>query len=126
MITADQIVLHAIGDYILQSDWMANNKTKYGLAATVHGLTYSFPFLLLSPSRAAWMTIFLTHVIIDRWRLARYVVWLKNWLGPNKPWSECSVTGYPSDRPAWMAVWLMIFADNIIHICINGLALRYL
>jgi hypothetical protein len=105
---------------------MANNKTKYGLAATIHGFVYSLPFLLLGPSRAAFMAIFLTHVIIDRWRLARYVVWAKNWLGPNLPWLQCSRTGYPDDRPAWMSVWLMIIADNVLHIIINGLALRYL
>lgn len=26
--TADQLVAHAVGDYIIQSDWMAENKRK--------------------------------------------------------------------------------------------------
>lgn len=126
MITADQLVVHAVGDYILQSDWMAINKTKNLLPAVVHALVYSLPFCLFRPSLVAWMMIFGTHALIDRYRIARYVVWAKNWLGPNRPWGECSATGYPKDRPDWLTVWLLIAADNIIHVVINGLALRYL
>lgn len=126
MITADQLVAHAVGDYILQSDWMATEKTKQNAAAATHAITYTLPFLFLSPSPLALAVICGTHFAIDRWRLARYIVWAKNWLGPNKPWSECSATGYPSDRPPWLAVWLLIIADNILHVLINGLALKYL
>lgn len=126
MITADQLVCHAIGDYILQSDWMASEKTKRHFAAWIHALTYFLPFLALSPSWPAFAVIVTTHALIDRYRLARYIVWAKNWLGPNRPWSECVATGYPADRPAWLAVWLMIIADNILHVLINGAALRWL
>lgn len=129
MITADQIVVHSIGDYLTQSDWMANEKTKRWNPAFCHALVYSIPFLVFRPSPEAWLTIFGTHYLIDRYRLARYVVWAKNFLAPpgaNKPWSDCTGTGYPSERPAWLAVWLLIIADNILHIIINGAALRYL
>lgn len=126
MITSDQLLIHAIGDYILQSDWMATEKTKRFAPAAVHALVYSLGFLIFRPSLAAWLVICVSHFFIDRYRLARYVVWLKNWLGPNRPWAECFATGYPSDRPAWLAVWLLIIADNIMHVAINGLALRYL
>lgn len=44
----------------------------------------------------------------------------------NWPWRECKATGYPPDRPDWMTVWLMIVADNTLHLTINFLALRYL
>lgn len=156
MITADQLLCHAIGDYVIQSDWMANEKTKRSIAALLHVLTYAIPFLFLRPSWLALFIIVSTHFVIDRWRLARYVCWVKNFLSPRdtmalvqtpntsdfqsasgfineykiilwwKPWQECKATGYSSDRPAWLAVWLMIIADNIMHICINGLALKYL
>jgi hypothetical protein len=43
MITADQILIHAIGDYILQSDWMANEKTKRWFPAACHALVYQDP-----------------------------------------------------------------------------------
>lgn len=129
MITADQITVHAIGDYILQSDWMANEKTKRWFPAICHAVIYSLGFFLLQPSIPAWLTILGTHYLIDRYRLARYVVWAKNFIAPpksNKPWADCAGTGYPSARPPWLAVWLLIFADNIIHICINGAALKWL
>lgn len=126
MITADQLVAHAVGDYILQSDWMATEKTKRSLAAAVHALTYTLPFLFITRSPAALALICGTHFVIDRWRLARYVVWAKNWLGPNRPWAECVATGYPADRPAWLTVWLLIIADNTLHVLCNGLALAYL
>jgi hypothetical protein len=126
VITADQLVAHAVGDYILQSDWMATEKTKQNAAAAAHAFTYTLPFLFLTRSLAALAVICGTHFAIDRWRLARYVVWLKNWMGPNRPWSECVATGYPADRPAWLTVWLLIIADNTMHVLCNGLALRFL
>jgi hypothetical protein len=126
MITADQLVAHAVGDYLLQSDWMAQEKTKRTVAALAHVATYGLPFILLGASAWALMAIIASHFVIDRWRLARYVVWTKNWMGPNRPWAECSATGYPPDRPPFMAVWLLIIADNILHVICNGLALQYL
>lgn len=148
MFTADQLVLHAIGDYVIQSDWMANSKTKQSAAAAAHAITYSLPFLFLTRSPAALLVICVTHFVIDRWRLARYACWVKNFLGPrsipvtwreenpdktlelkyvrNYPWSQCSGTGYFKDRPAWMSVWLMIIADNVFHVICNGLAIRFL
>jgi len=57
-------------------------------------------------------------------------VWAKNWIAPlswmKAPWGQCIATGYPPERPPFLSVWLLIIADNIIHVVINGLALRYL
>lgn len=127
MITADQLVAHAVGDYIIQSDWMATEKTRRSLAAAVHAVTYAGPFLLLSPSLGAMLVIVASHFAIDRWRLARFVCWAKNlpWPGA-RPWSDCAATGYPSDRPPWLAVWLLIIADNTLHVLCNAAALRWL
>ena len=126
MITADQLVAHAVGDYLLQSDWMAKEKNKRTVAALAHVATYGLPFLLLRPSPAAYMAIVASHFVIDRWRLARFVVWAKNWMGPNRPWAECATTGSPPGASPLMAMWLMIIADNTIHALCNGLALTYL
>ena len=132
-----QLILHLIGDYVTQSDWMANNKRKNSVAAAFHALIYSLPFLLLSPSKLAFFTILWTHFLIDRFGLARYVVYAKNViLSPRLfavgdelgrwKWSNCSATGYPSDAPPWLAVWLLIAADNTMHLAINYAALRWL
>lgn len=125
MFTADQIVAHLIGDYIFQSHWMATEKTKQSLAAAVHAATYTLPFLFLTQSPLALAFILGTHFLIDRFRLARFVVWLKNGylfteIGP------ATATGYHNDVPPWLAVWLLIIADNTIHLICNGIALAYL
>jgi hypothetical protein len=83
------------------------------------------PFLLLGGARA-FLVIWSTHFLIDRFRLARFVVFAKNFLGwPWPKWADCSATGYPSARPAWLAVWLLIAADNTLHLGINYAALRW-
>ena len=85
MITANQLIVHAIGDYILQSDWMANQKTSRHLPCAVHAISYTLVFLLLTQSILALLAICITHFVIDRWRLARYICWAKNWLAPPAP-----------------------------------------
>ncbi|WP_418061720.1 DUF3307 domain-containing protein [Pimelobacter simplex] len=128
--TALGIVLaHLVGDYLIQSDWMALEKTKRWVPAIAHGLTYTLPYLLITQSIAALAVIAGTHIVIDHYRLARHVIWAKNLLSPKRyrhPWAECSGTGYHESRPAWMAVWLMIIADNTIHLVINAAAVWWL
>jgi hypothetical protein len=119
VITADQLVAHGVGDYLLQSDWMAQNKTKDSYAAATHAVAYAAPFLPLKPSKKALAAIVGTHFLIDRFRLARYVCWAKN--GAKGP---ITTTGYPESAPPWMATWLLIIADNLLHVLINGFALR--
>jgi len=122
------VLAHLVGDYLIQSDWMAVEKTKRWWPACVHALTYGLPYIAVTRSPAALAIIVGTHAVIDRYRLARHVVWAKNLLAPrgyNPPWRECSATGYPPDKPLWMSVWLMIICDNTMHVCINSLALTY-
>ena len=136
LVSADQLLAHVFGDYIFQSDWMAQNKTKRTLPAVAHVLTYAIPFILLLSFQGVpgvkqllpLLVILGTHLVIDRFRLARYLVWLKNWIAPtsNAPWSECAGTGYHKDVPPWMSVWLMIIVDNSLHVLINALALKFL
>lgn len=123
------LVAHLIGDYVFQSHWMASEKAKRWWPAIAHGLTYVLPFLIVTRSPLALLVIAGTHVVIDRYRLARHVCWAKNLLAPKayrRPWSECSATGYPPEVPAWLSVWLMIAADNAIHIAINTGAIVWL
>lgn len=161
--TVGQLLAHAVGDYLIQSDWMAIEKTRRSWPAVAHAVTYGLPFLLFRPSPAALAVIVVTHFVIDRWRLARYVVWAKNFLGPirkveyrwekpecgqwchlteapegfrrigrtvfatqNPTFAESRATGYPPAKPDFMAVWLMIIADNVLHVLVNGLALHCL
>ena len=144
----EQLILHLFGDYVTQSDWMASRKTTDSVAAAAHAIVYSLPFLFLGPSPLAFAVILSTHFLIDRFRLARYVCYAKNYLAPawtmeyrwvsetdtyvREPkhwwyrWVDCETTGYHKSRPDWLAVWLLIAADNTLHLAINHLALRFL
>ena len=120
------VLAHTLGDYLLQSDWMATKKTIAWCPAIVHGVTYGIPFLAITWNPWALAVIVGTHIVIDRFRLARYLVWVKNFIAPpgfNTDWDDCKETGYPSDRPVWLATILMIIADNTIHVVINSAAL---
>ncbi|WP_435601345.1 DUF3307 domain-containing protein [Streptomyces sp. C10-9-1] len=123
------LLAHLAGDYLLQSDWMAQEKTRRWWPAAAHALTYGLPFLLVTQSPAALAVIVATHAVIDRYRLARHLVWAKNFLAPRRywhPWATCQATGYHPDRPAWLAVWLLIIADNTMHLAINTAAVHWL
>jgi len=167
-VTADQILCHLVGDYILQSSWMASKKTSQSFPALVHAVFYSMPFavmlfLLRVPMSKSWIPLLVisgTHFIIDRFRLARYLCWGKDFIAPkilkvntsikvpnvivgrtetskvlewreegktylgrNYLWSMCSKTGYPDTNPVWLSTWLLIIADNTVHIAINALAI---
>jgi hypothetical protein len=79
LITGDQIIAHFVGDYILQSDWMVQQKSKKWSAAFIHVVFYSLPFLFLTTDPLVLAVIAGTHMLIDRWRLARHLIWIKNW-----------------------------------------------
>jgi hypothetical protein len=130
---------------------MAENKVKRWWPALAHAFVYSLGFLFLHPSCKCLLVILSTHYFIDRYRLARYVVFFKNqvfgnwfltgnelyfnrWkdtdkiksLGADVSYEGCHVTGYPAYVPKFLSFWLTTIVDNIIHITINALALRYL
>lgn len=137
----DQGVAHLLGDYVIQSDWMAAEKVTASLPAAAHAVSYAAAFVPLTRSWRALAVIGGTHFAIDRWRLARHVVWAKNQAAPARyryPRSHARATGYhPPDcppgadptscspgKPDWMAVWLMIVADNTLHLLLNRWALQ--
>lgn len=124
------LLAHLVGDYIIQSHWMATQKTSRWWPAIVHGVTYTIPYLFVTQSPMALLVIAGTHIVIDRYRLARHLMWFKNQLGPKEfrpSWVEAKINGgYAASTPAWMAVWLMIIADNTVHLIINTVAVIWL
>ena len=119
------VLAHLFGDYIIQTDRMAQRKTGSWLWAIMHAVTYSLPFMLLTHNVAALSVIMGSHALIDRYRLARFVVEFKNRL---TDWQTDfnTPTGYAADTPPWLAFWLLIITDNTLHLAINFAAVQYL
>jgi len=127
MFTADQLVAHLVGDFMLQNDWMAREKNHKSLACFVHVIVYTLPFLFITTNPATLLVIAGTHFIIDRWRINRFLIWSRNLFFPGRrPWSECSETGFNQELPLHLARLLYIAFDSALHILINGLAIYYL
>lgn len=139
------LLCHLVGDYFLQSDWMALNKTKRTLPCVLHVLLYTVPFAgMMAAGLLPWKPWALavicgTHFLIDRTYPARYLCYVKNFMAPKSwwyPWKDAQATGYligdalklgdPRAKPAFIAVWLMIIVDNTLHVAINYAALRWL
>lgn len=131
-----QLFLHAIGDYLVQNDWMALNKKlrtwKGELACQIHCITYSLPFLFIASWKAV-LLIYISHYIIDRFNLVGYYLAIKNNVrhkGENINGRffkyDISNFGFGLDRPFAVAIWLYIIVDNIFHLICNYLILRYI
>ena len=131
----EQLLVHLFADYWLQNDWMATNKKKRWLPAIVHGVVYTLLFLLLTHSWVALLVIGITHIVIDHTDIVCRLNQIKNWdfrqdnyafLDSQKPLGIMTPVkdGY-FGRPFAIRVWLIIIQDNILHLIINYLALKY-
>lgn len=132
----EQFLIHCFGDYWLQNDWMACNKKNDFRVALLHSFIYTIPFLLLTRSILALFVIFITHAIIDGTNLVNKLNQLKNLdfykqsvrdnsIVENNTSFMIMADGY-TDRPLFIRAWLIILQDNILHLIINYLSLRYL
>jgi Protein of unknown function (DUF3307) len=110
----EQLILHTLGDHLIQNDWMAQNKKvlnwKGELACQVHCVTYSLPFLFIG-SWWAVLAIYLTHYAIDR---SNFVV------------RYMRVMGKSNFIKAPFAPWGIFTVDNAFHLICNYLALTFL
>lgn len=95
------IYAHLIGDYLLQTDWMAFGKKQKSWICFVHVAAYMVPFLFCG---FAWWQLAIIagqHFAQDR---TSFVMWMMKIKG-----SEKFATGPCSP-------WSIIVTDNIIHI----------
>ena len=153
----EQLLCHLFGDFALQTDWMAMNKSKKSFNCLVHVLIYTACFLLITTSWKALLVIGITHFILDRWHfILRRLIWLKNHFPLGyPPYAYCNTTGYYDDSPYntnsmvdyinhfpngkhwiltcfgkprhfFITIWIYIVIDNLCHLTINYLAIKYL
>ena len=130
------LLAHACGDYLFQTEWMAVEKTRRWSAAGVHAVAYGVPFLPLLASAqrpeaavVAGAVIVGTHLVLDRYRLARYLVWARNQLAPARyryRWAQADPDGFRPGTPAHLGGWLVVVNDNVLHVAINTAALAWL
>jgi hypothetical protein len=130
-----QLLLHLFGDFIVQNDHVALNKKKNTLKGWLyclfHCITYSLPFLLITNWKAV-IGIGITHFIIDKTNIVAYFCAIKN---NTKIYNQQDITkwrynisnfGYLPERPFAITIWLLIFADNTIHLILNWLFIYFL
>jgi hypothetical protein len=65
------LIAHLVGDFLFQNRWMATQKGSNWAACLIHCFLYALAFIIF----AGWLdwrltVIFLSHLAIDRWRLA--------------------------------------------------------
>lgn len=65
------ILCHLVGDYVLQSDYLAMNKGKDWYILFVHSALYCVPFILTFGLDMAILFLFIVHFIVDACK-ARY------------------------------------------------------
>lgn len=106
------LLAHLVGDYVLQTDHMAQRKTQAWGPAVAHAATYTAPFVLLTRNWKALAVIGGTHLLLDHYRPLPRIIALKN--------RVLSPAGYSSGE---LPFWLHIVIDNTVHLVINEVAL---
>lgn len=96
------LVGHLVGDYLLQNDWMAQNKKASTLHCLVHCLIWTACVCLFAGWYQWWVItiLFGTHFIQDRTQIIRQWMWLVG--------QESFATK--------LAPWSIIIVDNVWHI----------
>lgn len=97
------IIGHLVADYLLQFDWIAENKKKSHIICGLHCLIWTIFVCSMGKiwSSAAFVVLFSTHFIQDRWQL---IPWYMNKVGQ---------TNFA--KPP-LSPWSLIVVDNVWHI----------
>jgi hypothetical protein len=95
------IYAHLIGDYLLQTDWMAAEKKKSWWACLIHVATYMLPFAFCNMALWQLALIAVEHYAQDR---TSFVLWFMRAKGSAK------FTEPP------LGPWSIILTDNVLHI----------
>ncbi|MGX1849220.1 hypothetical protein [Streptomyces sp. NPDC055299] len=119
---------HLVGDYLMQSYWMATEKVKRWSPALVHGATHGLPFPLITQSPFDLTVIVVTHIVLDRTRAAKYPVRVRNLLVLTLRRGRGDVQrnqGSPVAVPSGPANVLVLAAGKAVHLAINAAALAW-
>ncbi len=100
-------VVHLIGDFITQNDWMAINKKKNSFACLIHIFVYLIPFVFCD---LAWWQIALIgiqHFAQDR---TEFILW---WVGkvkhvPHDYWMQIPLYVDQAFHFAWIEIVILL------------------
>lgn len=115
-----RLLAHLVGDYVMQSDWMAAAKV-YGQskdarkAAAIHAALYTACFLPLTRNPLRLAVIGITHGLLDHYRPFPKLIHRKDVL--------LSPAGWPATPVDQTPFWLSVVVDNTAHLLINEVAL---
>jgi hypothetical protein len=95
------VLAHFIGDFLLQTEWMAINKKKSDFACTVHVFAYMIPFFFTDLSAIQLALIFVQHYLQDR---TTFVAWY------------CKTVGsFQSELGKEFLPWGHFVVDQVFH-----------
>jgi hypothetical protein len=95
------IYAHLIGDYLLQTDWMAKGKKISSLVCIAHVAAYMIPFLFCGLLWWQLILIGAQHFFQDR---TNFIMWIMK------------IKGSAEFSKPPMAPWSIIITDNIVHV----------
>lgn len=101
------LIGHLVGDYLLQNDWMANNKKRKDwtgfLACEIHCFLWTCSVCLFSGwGPVEWFVLHTTHFVQDHTQIVRF--WMTR------------VNRQPRFVEPPMAPWSLVVVDNVWHI----------
>jgi len=116
---------HLIGDYLIQTSYMALNKKAAGwrghIACVCHCLTYTIAVCLMlwTFNWLVWVLVFISHFIIDR---SKFVAW---WMDKVK---GLTFEKENSSGPFAVSIFsfLLIVVDNSFHFLFMWLIIKFL
>lgn len=104
------IIGHLVGDYILQNDWMAQNKKKSSWPCVVHCFLWTCSIMMFTGwgRHQGWWgwiimaALFVPHFIQDRTQIIGWMM--------SREWYQPKFSQPP------MAPWSLVVVDNVWHI----------
>lgn len=110
---------HLVGDYLLQDDWMANNKKKSSSICAIHCTLWTLSVCLFSGwGWLPFLFLWITHFIQDRTKIISWWMSLK-WKDQTEFMRcdelRCGDIYEPSIKPG-LGPWSVIVVDNVWHI----------
>ena len=107
------IIGHMVGDYLLQSDYLAENKKKSSFVCAIHCLIWTLSVMTLAGWWRWWVfpALFIPHFAQDR---TGFVLWYMRTSGAKRF----------AEPP--LAPWSLIVVDNTFHLLTLAVVARFL